>query len=58
MAKRVMAYSESQFDQWRLTESGGYISMQKSKPVFVFPSTKEFNKYMELNKERSNKGAK
>lgn len=58
MVKRVVAYSESQFDQWRLTESGGYISTKKTVPVFVFPSTKEYLKYLELYKERFKEGAR
>lgn len=55
MAKRVVPYSENSFDQWRLTEAGGYISTKKTVPVFVFPSTKEYNKYLELYKERFTK---
>jgi len=52
-AYRKEAYSRNKFDQWRLGESGGHIGLEKNgKPVFVFQTKAQYEKYLALNAER------
>lgn len=49
----TLPYSPSKFDNWRLAEVGGWIGFdRKGTPVFRFASLEQYNKYLELNKER------
>jgi len=51
-------YSERRFDQWRLSQVGGEIVVDKrGMPRFRFRTREQFEKYRKLNDERGLKHA-
>ncbi|QHZ52454.1 hypothetical protein [Paenibacillus larvae] len=45
-------FSEDPFDQWRLAQAGGYIVNHRGKEMFAFTTQMQYNRYLQLNKER------
>jgi hypothetical protein len=47
-------FSAQRFDQWRLSQAGGQIVVDKrGVPHFRFKSREQFEEYRKLNSERS-----
>ncbi|CAF1778371.1 hypothetical protein NRS6094_04354 [Bacillus subtilis] len=52
---RKVAFSQSAFDQWRLNQAGGTITIPPSgNPFFDFKTKAQYEKYLQLNSERGN----
>ena len=50
---REIAYSSSEFDQWRLSKAGGKIvAKPNGQIVFRFDTNKQFEEYLQLNSKR------
>ncbi|HEO2443821.1 hypothetical protein SJY89_20255 [Bacillus velezensis] len=51
---KTIQFSENAFDQWRLGKSGGSMGFTKAgSPVFQFENKAQYEKYLQLNSERS-----
>jgi hypothetical protein len=50
-----ISFSSNPFDQWRLSQVGGQITINKSgKTVFRFTTQQQYNEYLKLNAQRQN----
>jgi len=52
MWKMTIPFTEDHFDQWRASEVKAAIMFKSGKPVWVFHTKKQFQRYMELNSKR------
>jgi len=54
MAKpyRIISFSSDRFDQWRLSEVKGVITVKDRKPAFQFDTKEQFDRYLQLNSFR------
>ncbi|WP_052516606.1 hypothetical protein [Paenibacillus popilliae] len=48
-----ISFSTDRFDQWRLSQVGGRITNHRGKEMFIFDSERQWQRYLELNKERN-----
>lgn len=51
-----ISFSADWFDQWRLSQVGGRIANHRGKEMFVFDSEMQWQRYLELNKQRGDFG--
>ncbi|MGG3624367.1 hypothetical protein ABES25_12500 [Bacillus gobiensis] len=52
MAKSITTAFDGRLEaQQRLTQAGGSIGYRKGKPVFQFPTKKEYDEYLRLGTE-------
>lgn len=50
-------FSQSKFDQWRLSKVGGYIHIKPNgQAVFRFDSMEQYREYLRLNTKREDVG--
>lgn len=45
-------FTADPFDQWRLSQVGGYIERFRGKEVFAFDRHDQYMKYLQLNTQR------
>ncbi|MCY8269641.1 hypothetical protein [Bacillus sonorensis] len=58
MAKpyRIISFSPDPFDQWRLSEVKGVITVKDRTPAFQFDTKEQFERYLQLNSFRGRVG--
>lgn len=52
-----ISFSHDRFDQWRLSQAGGYIHIKPNgQAVFRFDSFEQYQEYLRLNAKREGVG--
>ncbi|WP_158530452.1 hypothetical protein [Paenibacillus larvae] len=53
MSEKIrIQFTTDSFDQWRLSQVGGYIERFRGKEVFAFDRHDQYMKYLQLNTQR------